>query len=140
VEEAFVSALLCDVGTPALLQLVSDLEREVDRCFDDDTIACSVERLHSSVGAEIARRWSMPEPVAAAIASHHEPLSADGKRTESTAVATIQLARVLADAAVAGEEPALPPDALAILNLYPDDLATLAGRREHVLAAIEAAS
>jgi putative nucleotidyltransferase with HDIG domain len=136
VEDAFLVGLMHDVGVAAVLQLAADVSTEEKIAFSEAAVDVEVKRLHESVGATIARKWCLPERVAVAIGAHH------GACNES--VALVQLADQIAHLAV----DALPAikhgnamQALSVtaqvLNMYPDDLDAIFGRRAAVMAMVE---
>ncbi|TVR51832.1 MAG: GGDEF domain-containing protein [Gemmatimonadales bacterium] len=76
--ELFVSALLMDLGQLAFLKVVgreyAELQREAGPSGRDICVA-EVERYgfsHPQVGAELMRRWSLPESMVRACLLHHQ--------------------------------------------------------------------
>ncbi len=127
-DEAFMCGLLHDIGAPAVLQLISDLETESGTKFDDESVAQNIARLHEGVGFQIASLWATPSTVCESIGSHHRVLSPFDRSPTALAVATIQLADAMADGAameVLVAHPAAP-----LLNLRSDDLEGLEKARK----------
>lgn len=128
VEDAFLGGLLHDIGSPAVLQLISDLEVEGGVAIDEQTVALHIERLHESVGLQIASQWSTSPTLSEAIGSHHRTLSMADRSPAALAVATIQFAEALAEG-VATEDLVLHP-AFTLLDLRPADIRALQKPRE----------
>lgn len=80
-DEAFISALIQDVGMVALWRVHGDRYLQiVDMAGSDHNSITSMERRvfevdHSQVGAEMTRRWSFPDSIVNAIEDHHRPVS-----------------------------------------------------------------
>lgn len=75
-EDAFLAGLLHDIGIILLDQYGHRQFRELIGRLDQGRPLCELERNvfgfdHCQLGEEIARRWSFPENVRAAIAHHH---------------------------------------------------------------------
>ena len=120
VEEAFLCGLLHDIGSPVVLQLISDLEVEGGVAIDDEAVAQNIARLHEGVGFRIASQWSTSPAVSESIGSHHRTLT-DGDRSPiALAVATIQLADALADGIATDLLVGHP--AFALLDFNPEHL------------------
>jgi len=78
-EEAFLSALLQDVGQMALLQAVSDqyqgltasaaTDHDALTTLEKQTFGCD----HAEVGRWLMTQWRLPEVVRAAVGASHEP-------------------------------------------------------------------
>jgi len=66
-EIAFVCGLLHDIGKTVLYRLLAEYE------LSDAVREQLVTAYHTQTGALLATRWHLPEPVAAAIESHHDP-------------------------------------------------------------------
>jgi len=128
VDDAFLSGLLHDIGSPVVLQVISDLEVEGGVALDDETVAQNIDRLHEGVGLEVASQWSTSPALSEAIGSHHRILTADDRSPPAIAVATIQLAEAMAEG-VDAEHLVLHP-AFALLNLSRADLVRLEKPRE----------
>ena len=110
-EEAFLAALLQDVGEMALAQAVTEQyqpittasEGDHDRLVDLEKRAFGCD--HAEVGRWLMTQWRLPEAVRAAVGSSHEPArwqrGADAA-TETT-VKVVALSGVLADIWVSGD-------------------------------------
>lgn len=77
-EAAFVAGLLHDIGKMALSQSLEDQYPAVLQAVEEGADFAEAERAvlgcdHAEVGAEAARRWSLPEPLVQAIEHHHRP-------------------------------------------------------------------
>ena len=154
VEEAFLCGLLHDVGIPLLLQAACDaLPDAIARRAD---VLNVVDDAHAAAGADLCRRWGLPERIAHVLEHHHQ-LESTGNdphaSLESLASATsptagfssrlkdiVLLADDLADfcendvddeALVAR---VLAHPAAAHLNLYDEDVVELVARKAALLA------
>ncbi len=79
-EDAYFAGLLCDIGKLVFEKLLR--ESEINRSEWGQHSFLELERNsfgidHAMLGAEIARRWQLPENLVTAIAHHHEPQSAE---------------------------------------------------------------
>ncbi|MBE0695616.1 MAG: HDOD domain-containing protein, partial [Anaerolineaceae bacterium] len=82
-EEAYFAGLLCDIGKLAFEKLI----RSVDTTSPEwmCTPFLEMERStfgfdHAQLGAEMARRWNLPDVLVNVIANHHTPGSASDDR------------------------------------------------------------
>lgn len=80
-EEAFVAALVADLGVLASLAALKDeyLAALAGSEDHDDTVKLEREKLgfdHAEVGGKLAERWRLPAQIAACIACHHHEASA----------------------------------------------------------------
>lgn len=118
VEAVFLCGLLHSIGRSILLRA---------------TVATGVElERHAEVGAAAARRWGLPEAVAAAIAHHPRWATAPSHRDE--AATTWFAARLARDP----DDATLPDDpVLDWLGLYPDQVDALRAQRSAVAADVE---
>ncbi len=73
-EHAFVCGLLHDIGRPIILTL-STKTRELP---DPTELRLLVDAAHARIGAEVAKRWSLPKVVADVCLHHHHDPSASG--------------------------------------------------------------
>ncbi|MBL9120809.1 MAG: HDOD domain-containing protein [Phycisphaerae bacterium] len=76
-DEAFVAALVQDVGMVALWRAFGDRYLQtVDSAGKDHRRLCGLERKalevdHAAVAGEMTRRWRFPEPIIEAVRAHH---------------------------------------------------------------------
>lgn len=122
-DEAFMCGLLHDIGSPVVLQLISDIEIETGVRVDDEAVAQNVRRLHEGVGFQIASTWSTSPAVCQSIGSHHGILSPFDRSPAALAVATIQLAEAMAGGCA--PEALFAHPAATLLNLGVEDVAGL---------------
>ncbi len=93
---AFAAGLLHDIGRLVLDQFYPQAYDEAARVAEADTLSLVVaerrvlEMNHAEIGAHLAQRWQLPEPITRAIRFHHEPESAPPSRHRLPAL--IQLA------------------------------------------------
>ncbi len=114
-EEFYTVGLLHDLGQVVLLEAVPDdfLECVAASRRDDKPLHELEEAAfgfgHAELGARIAMRWSLPGTMVSAIQFHHGP---EEEVQAEPAVALVELANRVADAASQGSQPA----ALACLD------------------------
>lgn len=118
VEEAFLGGLLHDIGEPATLQLVAEIDSNADIASADERAA----EFHAQVGAMIATRWSMSSGIRDAILTHHDSIGAQTKPI----TAIVQLADVLASGERSSSIASHP--ATNLLNLYAEDIERLTSK------------
>ena len=151
IESAFLCGLLHEVGKPALLQTIVDVATELGLEHNTPRVRALLELHHAAVGRRIAEAWSLPGAVAASIVHYREP-SAAGPYVHDVLVTCLgdRLATWLVDAqpAPAGTGEAAGDEGgdldireqpvFAELNFYPDEVEALLGKRDAVLATVEA--
>lgn len=140
VEGAFLCGLLHDVGKPVLLQAIADWQKAQNQQVHPIDLAIVLDEFHMKVGSELAKRWKLPEQVIVAIAYHHDYAAV---QAHAEAAMLSSLADALSYHTVGGPEAldvagirALP--VLEDLNLYPDDVEALLGKKDLVLSLAEA--
>lgn len=136
-EEAFLIGLLHDVGRPVLLQLLVDIARANEVILDSEAALEAIVPRHAEVGAAIALRFGLPEAVADAVRNHHQPTGGPPQGAPLAALADRLAHVVLEDA---DPDPLKEDPLLGLVNLYPEDLAALLERKDHVLAAVHSLS
>jgi putative nucleotidyltransferase with HDIG domain len=133
VEEAFLAGLLHDVGRPVLLQALADICKELRIAPNKPALLIAAAEHHAQVGSKLVARWSLAERLAATILHHHD--GAGVAETETTTL-VVALADAVTHATIDGEpdrESALAAHpALAVLNLYPEDVAKLLAMRTRI--------
>ena len=141
VEEAFLFGLLHDIGRPVLLQTIADLQSQTGCKFDRTAVISAVEEFRISVGSDLIRRWNLPQRVAEAV--RYQEMPADAPNCVQAAQLTnysIALARfALEPEQIDAEEISTHPS-ISPLNLYPDQVAALIGKRDEIIAWIESSA
>jgi HD-like signal output (HDOD) protein len=82
-QEAYLAGLLHDIGLILIDQYLHPRFCQILQTLSDDTPVHHVEAMilgfdHATLGAYIATRWNLPEPLAVAIKYHHSPEQYDG--------------------------------------------------------------
>lgn len=96
-EEIFTAALLHDVGKLVLGDFVRDDFKKIENILSQGISFETAENMvlginHADIGAEILRKWSLPQELVNAVRWHHDPESAEG---EDTMLDIVHVANVL---------------------------------------------
>jgi putative nucleotidyltransferase with HDIG domain len=78
-EEAYHAGLLCDIGKLAFEVLLRNIDTSAEEWQQGDFLDMETAHFgidHATLGAEIARRWRLPNILVDAIAHHHDPSEA----------------------------------------------------------------
>ena len=138
VESSFLCGLLHRVGTPVVLQMVSDLSRVAGMTLTASDLDHLLAEFQSGVGARIAKEWSLPDPVRESIEycdryleapQHPDPAMVThcAARLATHLLSPHKLAENdLRELAVFGE-----------LNLYPQNIDALLAKREEISELVE---
>jgi putative nucleotidyltransferase with HDIG domain len=126
-EEAYFAGLLCDIGKLAFEKplrglLFSQSEWGEHSFLEIERATFGVD--HAMLGAEIARRWQLPENLVAAIAHHHQPLAAQECPSLVAAIHVADISMMLLGIGVGvdGLRYPLEEGALKYLDMGGDDL------------------
>lgn len=134
VEECFLSGLLHDVGRPVLLQALSDRRRRHGLLASDQEISSAAEEHRVPLGARLIRSWDLSPRVAEAVEYQLSPADAPNCALHA---ATVSLAQHFAELTLEGasllHQTCENHPLVSVLNLYPEQLATVAGHRDEVL-------
>ncbi len=140
VEAAFLCGLLHSIGRPVILQTISEAEPSIDLLSDGELEAVFNE-FESAYSEAVTTKWQLPEIVAAAISFYKRFNEAP---TQPDLAATIAFGTQLASMMLAEqpskeeEEQLLSSKALTLINLYPDEIETLIGKKEAIKTAMDA--
>ncbi len=134
VEVGYLCGLLHDIGTPLVLHRLGELAPELA----PSDLAVVLAELAPLAGERLARTWSLPEAVAAAIAHLSAPERA-GTNADAVAVAACGagLARGMDHQPMSADALRGSPGTMH-LDLYPEDLETLLRREGQIRLALEA--
>lgn len=137
VEDAFISALLHDIGQAIALQAVSRIESPARRFADAEAEAIA-RALHEPLGAQALGSWGLPPRTITVVAHHHEATSVLEHRE---LVCIVSIADDVAYAMAEGSAEIslhVDFDALAsrldVVNLYEEDLRRIVSRRDELVA------
>jgi HD-like signal output (HDOD) protein len=133
VEEAFLCGLLHDVGRPVLLQALLDSRRGGLVCADDDLLAAA-ETHRVEIAGRLVTSWELPARVAEVIRHQQTPLdSAQCRDSAAVLNLSIDLAgRLLSEEPMSDQNIDSHP-MLSVLNLYPEQLKLVLGKRDEIL-------
>lgn len=126
VDSAFIAGLLHDIGQPVLIQALVDLHARASAEIDRDALLALAKEWHCEAGEALTERWAVAPVIGEAVRKHHAP-------------AGHELAHVvgLADALVHEQPFAAHAEAL---DMYSEDIETIAAQRADIMATAEAGS
>lgn len=129
-EEAYHAGLLCDIGKLAFDVLLRDVNTAAPewqgRSFTELERTCfGVD--HALLGAEIARRWKLPDSLITTIACHHHPAQAGKYWRLASAVHVADAAAMMMGIGIGkdGLQYELDPSAFQLLGWHQNNLAEL---------------
>ncbi len=138
VETAYLCGLLHRVGLAVILWRLGRARLDHDVPVDAASLQKFIGGCEGQVGAQLARAWNLPEPVAAAILWSGTPARAEHSRLDVMQIALARsFAALLDDPDASLERLAAEPLVLQEIGLYPVELGRLLEQRENVLAAVE---
>lgn len=139
VESAFLCGLLHEVGKPALLQLVLDVAGELRASPELGWLRGYVAGAHRTLGRKVAEAWELPTPVVAAITHYADYAEAGSTAIEArTTCLADRLATWIVEPETFDGKTLREHRVFADLNLYPDDVSALIGKREAVFGMVDA--
>ncbi len=130
-EEAFLAALLHDVGKPTLWAALAMPERRARAGVVDAELDAIVDRHHARAGSLVAGAWRLSPPIVDAIAHHHDPFD-ELAHGVALADALAHWAEGPARDELAADRLLAHPSIVA-LDLYPEDLGALLARRDEIV-------
>ena len=136
-DQAYLCALLHDVGQPVLLQTLVELHAEVGEEPERAALEASIQPLHPLVGAALLRGWGLDEASVAAVRLHHDPQRvASDPLTAAVAVADdcshFALGPKYVDRWSLGTHPGLAP-----LGLTSADLDKVIGQASRIVCEVD---
>jgi putative nucleotidyltransferase with HDIG domain len=138
VEDAFLCGLLHDVGRPVLLQALVTLLAAAKVQAGRESILALVGELHERAGAALAKAWTLPDTVIAALGQHHsQELEREGIPVRIVSLAD-RFAHLAAEGSALTSEALNGHPALALLEIYPEILEKIGKRASVVNLAIGA--
>lgn len=140
VENAFLCGLLHEIGKPALLQLVADIENERGEEISAEELDAVLEERHVEIGVTLAERWELPSAVQRALRHYRDVGTTDGEDDAIEVVVTAtasQLATHLVAPEALNEEALRGYHGFALLNLYPEDVDEILARCDAVRGLVE---
>ncbi|MEZ6059463.1 MAG: HDOD domain-containing protein [Planctomycetaceae bacterium] len=141
VEEAFMSGLLHDVGRPVLLQELSDRRRDKQFTADDDTLLQAAEEHRIPLAARLIREWDLPARLSEAVLHQNSPMESETCGENSRIVnLAIQLSLHTLEGTLAADTDVLQHPMIAVLNLYPEQIAGICEKAHEILDWVESAA
>ncbi len=140
VEAAFLCGLLHSIGRPVILQTISEAEPSIG-LLNDKELEAVFNEFESAYSEAVTTEWQLPDIVAAAIGFYKNFNSAP---TQPELAATVAFGAELAsmmlskDTSKEEQEKLLSSPALSLINLYPDEIETLMGKKDTIKTAMDA--
>lgn len=88
-EAGRMAALMVEIGKPAVLGAVLDIERECGSRLAPSAVAELIEEYHVEVGTWLAGHWSFPEQLTAIVEHHHDLDALDEPTAELARIALL---------------------------------------------------
>ena len=133
VEEAFLCGLLHDVGRPVLLQALLDSRRGGLVCSDDELLAAA-ETHRVEFAGRLVTSWELPARVAEVIRHQQTPLdSAQCRDSAAVLNLSIDLAGWMLSGEPTSDQNIDSHPMISVLNLYPEQLKLVLGKRDEIL-------
>lgn len=139
VEAAFLCGLLHSIGQPVILQTISEAEPSI-ALLNDESLEAIFNKFESMYSQAVTTEWQLPEIVAAAISFYKNINEAPTQPELAATVAfSTQLAALMltTDIPKDAKEKLLSSPALAIINLYPDEVDTLLDKKDTIKTAMD---
>lgn len=129
-DEAYHAGLLCDIGKLAFEVLLRNIDINRINVHNDpfDIFERQVFGIdHAALGAEMARRWRLPESLQAAIANHHHPVQAGDHALLASAVHVADATMMMLGIGIGkdGLRYDLDPTAFTLLGLREENIGNL---------------
>jgi len=138
-EPSYLAGLLHEIGKPAALQAIAELSRRAATPLSEDEIDALIAEFHTTVGAQLATAWKLPDAVVGVVSNWRNWAEAPERKD---ACATVYLAHHLAEHMLANSGP-LAADALAAdpvaahFGWGAAEILALCGHSEHIRAVID---
>lgn len=142
VEAAFLCGLLHSIGRPVILQTIAETEPAIG-ALSDKQLEALFTKFESHYSQVVTTKWKLPETVSTAISFHKDFNNAPTQPELAATVAfSVQLASLMLKKASskADEDSVLQSPALSLINLYPDEVATLMNKKDIIKTAMSALS
>ena len=139
VEEAFLCGLLHDVGKPVVLQAIADLLAVITERPSREELFALVDEFHAMAGSRLVADWKLPARLSETILYHHNPeLAPTATQTALMTNLANDLSHLSVGPRAVDEESIRKHPTLLPLNLYPNDVDAVLGRRQEVVTMVEA--
>lgn len=133
VEGQYLCGLLHAVGKPVILQAAIGLQDDLQIELDKETAEILVEDFHSSVGSILTFSWGLPDQVSKACLYYLTYEEAPTYKQEITATyLSSRLAELLDTTNPADIDEIAEDPAFQAINLYPEDIERLLGKKDEV--------
>ncbi|MCA9218280.1 MAG: HDOD domain-containing protein [Planctomycetales bacterium] len=140
VEDGFLSGLLHDIGTPVLLQAISDYETENDIAFDRPTVLGKVNERRFDVAHGVITAWNLPDRLGQQISELGSSAIQDASQeTQTLILASVLSENLFAETPLAAEE-ICQLEVTQLLNLYQEQIAEILRKEDDARELIGEAS
>lgn len=145
VEAAFLAGLLHDIGRPVVIQVVSDMAKDLKIQVSKESMLELEQYFHRALGARVVVQWGMPSLVCDVVSWFDDYTMAKQNAEQTMIVAAgAQFARCFYKNTSSHKKitqtDLLASEVLADLNLYPQDVEDLAEKQDLISGAMEAMS
>ncbi len=133
-ESSFLCGLLHSIGKSVALPAIAEVEKSLDVRLRRDDLFTLMDEFHVKLGALIARKWALPDPVKESILYYRDYCEASSfvQEVRITCLASHLATHTSAEKPF-DEEKVRDHPVITDLNLYPEDVSALLEKREEIL-------
>ena len=144
---AYTGGLIHDIGKVVISRAITPelRDRVLELVEQKQQTLIAAERAvlgtdHAEVGAALLEKWRLPKILIEAVAYHHRPATRPLKLSALVHVADLIAHEAGFAVSIGGAEAKADADALAALELQPDDVAALIARADNALMVVKQAA
>lgn len=137
VESAYLCGLLHNIGKPVTLKYLHEIMKKMKIKLSQEEVSQILNEEHHFLGSRMAKEWDLPEQVEITI-NYYEKFRETEKFEDE--VMTVALAHLCTDELLKpesiSEEEICQHDVVDDLNLYPDDVEDILGKKDKIRESI----